>query len=66
MKLTKYEHACMVIEKADVSGRRGRLVFAASSDLHEDGEPATSATSMESSGALGDPTFAPWAERTAA
>lgn len=55
-----------IIEKADVSGRRGRLVFAASSDLPEDGEPAMSTTPTGSGGALGDPTFAPWAERTAA
>ena len=55
-----------IIEKADVSGRRSRLVFAASSESSEGGEPAMSATSTGSYGALGDPTFAPWAERTAA
>ena len=58
-----------IIEKADISDRRERLVFAAASEpsRKEPGDAASSPSMTDATTrAIGDQMFAPWAERTAA
>lgn len=55
-----------IIEKADVSASRERLVFAAASGAAASAEAPTAAPTDGTETASGDLSFAPWAERTAA